>query len=168
LAAALAAWSCGGSQPAKVRSLQVVLETDAAFAQHPDFSARLENTIQAALDYWGGDWTDLEGATLTITDAPTVSCAGRQSLGCYDQGALRVTTQDPSIGTFSCVESTVLVHEIGHAVIGDPSHEDPRWMEMDPLGQELSGRPGYDSSGSEPPPPCQIYLSVWRHPPGAP
>ena len=39
------------------------------------------------------------------------------AFGCYD-GDIRVTTRDPSF-PFSCVEQTVLVHEVGHAVIGD-------------------------------------------------
>ena len=47
-----------------------------------------------------------------------------------------MTTRDRSDGTFSCVEETVLVHEIGHAVIGDADHTDPRWMEMDGLSEE--------------------------------
>lgn len=158
--------ACGGSPPnsKSTTSLQVVLNTDAPFATHADFQSRLASTIQLALDYWGGDWSDLDGVTLTISDDPTVTCLGTQALGCFD-GNIRMTTRDRSDGTFSCVEETVLVHEIGHAVIGDADHTDPRWMEMDALSEQLSNRPGYTSDGET---SCPIYLSVWRHPLGTP
>lgn len=162
----LAGAACGrpASEPdLQVRDIGVVLETTAPFAQRSDFQARLETTIQAALDYWGGDWSDLSGKTLTLSDDSYVTCGGNaSSLGCYD-GNLRLTTKDPALGTFSCVEATVLVHEIGHAVIGDENHEDPRWMEMDTLDTALSGRVGYTAAGEV---DCKIYLSVWRHPIG--
>jgi hypothetical protein len=61
------------------------------------------------------------------------------------------------------VEETVLVHEVGHAVIGDSYHDDPRWMQMDTLSAELSDLPGYSADGEV---ACPIYLSVWRHPIG--
>ncbi|HET6437717.1 MAG TPA: hypothetical protein VFG59_06635 [Anaeromyxobacter sp.] len=140
------------------------MESDAPFTEQADFQGRLHSTIQAALDYWGGTWDDLRGVKIVFTDSPTVSCDGREALGCYD-GEIRLTTRDPSLGTLSCVEQTVLVHEIGHAIIGDPDHNDPRWMEMDSLAEELSGRIGYTTDGEV---PCLIYLSVWRHPIGSP
>ena len=50
-----------------------------------------------------------------------------EAIGCYD-GDIRVSTRDVSF-TYYCVEETVLVHEVGHAVIGDPDHLDyPRRM----------------------------------------
>lgn len=164
-AAALIAAGCGPeTQPdLVVRGAAVALETPAPFARAPDFPERLETTLEAALRYWGGDWSDLAGVTITFTGATSVECGGRSSLGCYD-GDIRLTTVDPSLGTFACVEQTVLVHEVGHAVIGDPRHFDPRWMDLVPLEQELSGRVGYDTEGET---ACPIYPSVWRHPPDA-
>jgi len=166
LVAALAVVACGGPSSTQVRALEVELESTAPFVQSADFNERLASTIQAALDYWGGNWSDLDATVLKLTDEPYVRCSGAPSLGCYTEGRLTVTTQDPSLGTLSCVEATVLVHEIGHAVIGDRLHEDPRWMMMDELQAELSGRPGYGADGSEQ--PCEVYVSVWRHPLGTP
>ena len=147
-----------------VRGARVVVETGAPFAHHPDFPARIESTLEVALRYWGGAWSDLAGSTITLVDAQYVSCGGTSALGCWD-GDIRFTTRDPGIGTFSCVEQTILVHEVGHAVLGDPAHEDPRWMGFDPVYAALSGRIGYDTAGEV---DCPLFASVWRHPNGAP
>jgi hypothetical protein len=138
----------------------IVVRSSASFAQRPDLPARLESTVEAALAYWGGGWSDLQGRTITLDGADHVACPGVASAtGCFD-GDIRVSTSD--LGTpFSCVEQTSLVHEIGHAVIGDADHTDPRWMDFEPVAERLGGRIGY-LGGSEV--PCQIYPSVWRHP----
>jgi hypothetical protein len=148
-----------------VRGVRVVVETDAPFAQRPDFPARIESTLDAALRYWGGTWQDLDGMSIALTGDPYVSCGGNASaLGCFD-GNIRITTRDPGIGTFSCVEQTILVHEIGHAALGDSLHEDPRWMQLEPLEAALAGRTGYTAEGEV---ECVIWPSVWRHPLGMP
>jgi hypothetical protein len=146
-----------------VRDTGVYVETRAPFAGDPGFPARLESTVDAALAYWGGDWDALAGRTITLTGDRSVTCRGAPALGCYD-GDVRITTSDPAIGTFACVEETVLVHEIGHAVIGDSLHEDPRWMDLMPVSAALSGRTGFSADGEV---ECTIFVSVWRHPPGA-
>jgi hypothetical protein len=153
----------GGSEGGQVqgpRGVRLVVDTTVPFVRAPDFQARLENTVDAALQYWGGTWSDVDGRTVTLVDSQYVDCNGVSSLGCFD-GNIRFTTRDPGMGEFACVEATVLVHEIGHAVIGDPNHTDPRWMQMDALAAELSGRTGYTADGEE---PCTTYVSVWRHP----
>ena len=162
-AAALLA-GCGGAQAGKPQGVRVVVESSAAFTTAPDFQARLDNTIDAALEYWGGSWSDVDGKVITLVDDQYVDCNGGSALGCFD-GNIRLTTRDPGVGTFACIEETVLVHEIGHAVIGDPDHTDPRWMQMDSLAAELSGRTGYTPDGDV---PCPTYLSVWRHPLNSP
>jgi hypothetical protein len=174
LAAVAVLASCGGGSGGaqtsqktpslSIKSVDVFLDTSAAFARAPDFPARLESTIDASLRYWGGAWSELEGRSVTFVDDPAVPCHGMEALGCFD-GDIRVTTRDPSLGTFACVEETVLVHEIGHAVIGDPNHTDPRWMEMDSVAAELGGRQGYATAGDA---SCTTYVSVWRHPLGSP
>ena len=155
---------CGGSTPAgdfQVRGTSVVVNSTAPFTHAPDFPARVESTMAAALAYWGGTWADLRDKTVTFEGEQHVPCAGQvEAIGCYD-GSIRVSTRD--IGaTFSCVEETVLVHEIGHAVIGDPDHRDPRWMDFRSVTSELDGRAGYDDSGQT---TCLIFPNVWRHPP---
>jgi hypothetical protein len=141
----------------------VSVDTDAPFASAPDFPQRLEKTLAVALGYWGGSWNDLAGVSIQLTGDATVPCGGSAALGCWD-GAIRVTTRDPGVGTFRCVEETTLVHEVGHAVIGDASHLDPRWMEFDAVTAALAGGVGYGPAGGE----CELWPSVWRHPLGTP
>jgi hypothetical protein len=162
---ALVLLSCGKGADFYVHDTAVVSDTGAPFAQHPDFPARLESTIDAALRYWGGSWSDLAGMTITLEDGPYLTCGGSdRSLGCFD-GNIRMATTDPGIGVFSCVETTVLVHEIGHAVIGDRMHQDPRWMDFAAVAEALAGRVGYSAGGEV---TCDLYPSVWRHLPATP
>ena len=162
LVALTIALGCGGGDKTSfyVRGTAVVVQTSAPFAQHPDLPARIESTIDAALQYWGGTWSDLEGRTLVLAGDHVACGTDPSAVGCYD-GALRVATSDPGAGQVSCVEQTVLVHEVGHAVIGDQLHTDPRWMEFDSVAAALAGRPGYTAAGNG---DCLIFLSVWRHP----
>jgi hypothetical protein len=145
----------------QVRGAGVVIRTDAAFAHRADFPARVESTIDDALRYWGGSWESLGGSTITFDGSAHVPCNGDASaIGCYD-GDIRVSTLDAGV-SLRCAEQTVLVHEVGHAVIGDADHLDPRWMDFSALAQDLAGRPGYTAEGEA---DCTIFPSVWRHPP---
>lgn len=172
LAIAVAVAGCGGgggagdgttasAQLMDVDGVNVVLETQAPFASAPDFPARFHATVDAALRYWGGSWDTMSGRTVTLVDDDFVRCGGAHALGCMDRGDIRLTTRDPGFGTVDCLENTVLVHEIAHAIIGDPDHTDPRWMQMDAVAAELDGGVGYSSAGET---PCAVHVSVWRHP----
>jgi hypothetical protein len=144
-----------------VRNVGVQVRTDALFARSGDFPMRVESTAGAALEYWGGDWSALEGRLITFDGAAYVTCGDQgHSVGCFD-GDIRIFTQDAG-QQVRCVEETVLVHEIGHAVIGDADHSDPRWMDFTPVLEALRGRPGYTLDGAA---PCDLAVSVWRHPP---
>jgi hypothetical protein len=162
LVLALAACAPGRDPDFYVRGTGIVVDTGAAFARQEDFPARIESTVGEALAYWGGDWSRLEGRTITLSGEDTVRCGDGQSLGCFD-GDIRLTTEDPGAGTFECVEQTSLVHEVGHAVLGDALHDDPRWMELDPVAERLAGRRAYGRAGDG---ECVIWVSVWRHPHG--
>jgi hypothetical protein len=158
--AAVLATACGQRPDFELHGVGIVVASQTPFVTHPDLPGRLESTIEAALGYWGGSWTDLRQVTITLEDSRYVECAGHASAtGCFDGRDLRVSTLD--LGTpFACVEQTVLVHEIGHAVIGDPSHLDPRWMDFAPVVSSLDGRTGYATEGEV---ACPIFVSVWRH-----
>jgi hypothetical protein len=159
--AVLAACGSGSRPDFSVRGTAVFVNSTAPFTQRSDFPARVESTLDSALSYWGGSWKDLAGVTISFEGEEHVPCGDfTHSNGCYD-GDIRVSTRDPAF-TFYCVEETVLVHEVGHAVIGDPGHTDPRWLDFTPVQQALDGRPGYADTGEV---PCQIFVSVWRHPP---
>ncbi len=145
-----------------VRGAGVVVNSTATFALQPDFRPRIESTVDAALAYWQGTWRILDGMTITLEGERYVPCGGAaHATGCYD-GDIRVSTQDAGI-TVSCVEQTVLVHEIGHAVIGDRDHLDPRWMDFALVTKQLAGRIGYSANGEV---SCQLEACVWQHPPG--
>lgn len=144
--------------------VQVDIRSNAPFTRAEDFPWRVETTIAAALAFWGGDWSMVEGRSIIFVDQASVDCGEAQSLGCYD-GDIRVTTRDPGTGTVACVEETVLIHEIGHLVLGDPDHTDPRWMDMGALAAELGGRRGYTATGES---SCLSIASVWQHPLGLP
>jgi hypothetical protein len=167
LALGLAAAGCS-DRPADfyVQGTGVVVETDAPFANHQEFPRRLEEVVSVALRYWGGAWRDLEGATITFSGSQYVACGGHErALGCHQGNEMRISTIDPGLGTVHCVEQTVLVHEIGHAILGDQLHEDPRWMQLEPVRDELEGGDGYTPDGWV---ECAIAVSVWRHPLGRP
>lgn len=143
-----------------VQGVGVVVGSQAAFVKTADFPGRVESTLSVALAYWGGSWADLRGRTITFDDGG-VTCGGVSgAAGCFD-GDLQVSTSDVG-APFSCVEQTVLVHEVGHAVIGDATHTDARWMDFGEPEQQLQGRIGYAPAGEV---SCQIHVSVWRHPP---
>jgi hypothetical protein len=154
--------ACGsGRSDFVVHDTSIVVNSGAEFTKRADFPSRVESTLHAALRYWGGSWRDLEGKTVAFEGDQHVACAGRPgAIGCYEGGQIRVSTRDANF-TFHCVEETVLVHEVGHAVIGDPDHTDPRWMDFTPVVQDLSGREGYDETGDV---SCEIFVNVWRHP----
>lgn len=158
----LALAACGGVEPDfRVRDAAVVVRSDATFTRSVDFPSRIESTVDAALGYWGGSWSDLSGTTIFFDGSPRVDCGSLgTSTGCYD-GDIRVSTLDAG-ESVNCVEATVLVHEVGHAVIGDADHADPRWMDFTSLAGALYGRTGYAASG---PAACDPVANVWRHPP---
>lgn len=164
LAGVLAA-ACGAGPDFEVHGVGVLVHSQVPFATSPDLPDRIETTVAASLGYWGGDWADLKAITITLEEGRYVECPGHPSAtGCLAGGQLRLSTQDLG-NPFACVEQTVLVHEIGHAVIGDPSHTDPRWMDFDPVARSLDGRTGYAASGAV---ACPLFVSIWRHPLGQP
>jgi hypothetical protein len=156
--------ACGREEPDfEVGRVGVVLRSDAAFARRPDLPDRLARTVGVALRYWGGTWDDLAGATIVLEGSPHVRCGAETGAsGCWD-GDVRISTRDPAF-VFSCIEQTTLVHEVGHAVVGDPRHRDPRWRDFAAVERALSGARGYPPDGGEG--PCQLYPGVWRHPRG--
>jgi hypothetical protein len=167
VALALGATACGTANAVPespdfaVRDVAVVVRSEEPFTRAPDFPARVESTVEAALEYWGGTWDRLAGRSITFEGAQNVACGNKSgAFGCFD-GNIRLTTRDPAF-PFSCVEQTVLVHEIGHAVIGDPNHLDPRWMDFETVAARLDGRKGYATQGDS---SCTLFVSVWRHPP---
>ena len=163
-AIALSACGTGTDRQFAVRDVQVVVRSDEPFTRAVDFPSRVESTVEVALEYWGGSWDQLAGRSITFEGEQNVECGThRGAFGCFD-GDIRLSTRDLAF-PFSCVEQTVLVHEIGHAIIGDAAHLDPRWMDFSAVMERLQGRLGYAATGEV---DCTLYPSVWRHPPDSP
>jgi len=91
LAAIVACGGAGESDPAfHVRGTGIVIQSDASFTRRSDFPARVESTIEAALRYWGGSWSHLDGRTVT-----SVRVAGSQDA--YAARVFLLATDAPAV-----------------------------------------------------------------------
>lgn len=92
--------------------------------------AEVERSIEVGAEVWGVDDGVLSGWTIAFQGGwfPCQTAAGAEwTWGCT-YPAHRLVYAAPDDGPLRC-RSSVLVHEIGHVVIGDPAHTDPRWVE---------------------------------------
>jgi hypothetical protein len=102
--------------------------------------------IQTAADFWGVNISTLRGLRVGLSSQPPCP-QGRSALGCYDNWTIWLwTPNDPDhiarrFGATTCPQFA-FVHEIGHFLIGDPEHEDPRFAAADgALESVLDGCP---------------------------
>lgn len=98
-----------------------------AWAQRPDRQQLVDKTVAWALAYWGGSEADLDGWRFDFWDGTVtgaVTCSGEPAHGCAGDGLVLVEANG------ACPEVTPLAHEIGHVIIGDPGHVDPRWWRL--------------------------------------
>ncbi len=104
----------------------------------PSLADELESTTSAALRFWGGASSSLEGWELVFTDTPIADCGGVRAEGCTTTSGdyMQVVVRAHCVDSYPYVEQTI-IHEIGHAVIGDHDHLDPRWGR---LGDVFPGR----------------------------
>jgi hypothetical protein len=151
LAAALAL-TTGCFQPARqldVDGVSVALDNEAAaapFAKDPAFPARVERMLRLGARYWSGS-EDLAPwrAWQVRFQATTFNCGSLEgrAVGCTDhvENVLQVSTKDPASYHYkfqvACVEMTELIHEMGHAYLGDGDHHDPRWRHFDALYRDV-------------------------------
>ncbi len=123
-----------------VDGLGVKLDTQAiAWTRDADFPARLERTVGAAARYFGGGFADLRGWTVVFTDSMNDCPTGDAACAYSDMHAMYVTDHHSSADgpPALCVEASQVVHEVGHAILGDPCHTDPRWQDFISLEREL-------------------------------
>lgn len=95
--------------------------------------ARVDRVVDAAARYWGAeDGRVLDGWVLDLWD---------HSIDTFSVGRTHLDAHyiEVDATVAPCLEATALVHEVGHAIIGDPNHADPRWSHdrMRPLADEL-------------------------------
>ena len=149
-AAALALSGCFQAQrELDVGGVHVELDAAAAstgFASAPDFPARLERMMRIGARYWSGSDDLAPWRTWDLRFEGTAFNCGSlegRALGCTDQAnhVMAVSTKDPSSYLYKwpvpCVEVTEVIHEMGHALIGDGDHRDRRWRRFDALYHDV-------------------------------
>jgi hypothetical protein len=119
-----------------------------AWVTAPDLRERTLAAADVAAIAWGGNLTSTDDTTVAFSTDHYLSCAGSLALGCntasYDLLELReahrieisVWSRPTDLVTqaqvlLPCVEASILAHEIGHSVIGDDDHRDPRWCDRE-------------------------------------
>lgn len=161
--------ACGGPGPLPARlppsldvdGVPVAVSSSAPWSSGADLPARLSRIIGAGARHWGGTAAGLAGWQLQLVDGP-VPCGADPGDrlsghldGCTDHGARIMTVSgadwfDPATGESAdatCLEQLPVVHEVGHALIGDHDHRDPRWREWSDVLAALSPAcPGLDTS----------------------
>lgn len=137
------ALACGGPPEKHIASFAldqgatVRVESTAPWAGSPSLRGDIATIVAASLRYWRG--MNLDGWTIEITDGP-VDCPFAhegQANGCSIGAERRILVSTMAyVDTGSgepiqakCPEQTVLIHEIGHAIISDIRHTDPRWTD---------------------------------------
>lgn len=84
-----------------------------------------EEAVLLAGDYWSVDpFTVIDGWTVTAYRDP-FTCGYSDNAGGCNYG--RLCGQMAVATRLGCFRS-LLIHEIGHVVIDDPNHSDPRWI----------------------------------------
>ena len=85
--------------------------------------AAVDRALDRALAYWSAPPDALRGWLVGYEDHE-VACNGARASGCtsWRRGTLEVQALDPR-----CPETAQVVHEVGHVVLHDAGHRDPRW-----------------------------------------
>jgi hypothetical protein len=120
----------------------IIPETATVRPTPPD--VRAARGIEKGAAYWGVDVDSIvDGVIIRVERAASVRCGSTpDALGCaywepYERERMIVAV-DEGDGCFDAV----LPHEIGHFVIGDNAHTDPRWEFVpvtcvDPAGSDF-------------------------------
>lgn len=128
------------------------------WVEREDLKPRARAVIEAAAAYWGMDPVDLGGWRLLLTEG-LMACGGHANAnGCTTTGDRTIAV---TANWFTCVESSTLMHEIGHVALGgDAGHDDARWHDdaaLTELWDRLHARlaPAPDCGG-------EPYLGQWQ------
>jgi hypothetical protein len=92
----------------------------------------VDDTIRVAdiaVTAWGGPPRALSGWTVRYVIRGTAPGCPALALGCT-QAANRLV-QVAAEPYLACPAASALAHEVGHVLIGDPGHTDPRWDSPD-------------------------------------
>ncbi len=105
-------------------------ESSAEWAGTAAGTADLDRVVDLAAAHWGRPRNELDGWTLRLVDGAISTCGDLAPTsgsfgGCTDPGESLVTVR-ADMGECGALATTV--HEIGHALIGDPYHRSPLWV----------------------------------------
>ncbi|HEY3357654.1 MAG TPA: hypothetical protein VGQ83_30660 [Polyangia bacterium] len=129
VAVALAASACASAWPADPQiygfDLQVAPQCKQDWPVREDLRPRLRRAVEMAAAFWGIEPSAVSGWRLLLNEGLVQCGSDAAATGC-------TTTKDQTVAIaadfYRCVESSTLMHEIGHiALDGDPEHRDPRW-----------------------------------------
>jgi hypothetical protein len=131
---------------------------NATWVLRDDLKPRIRATIALSAQYWGIDPESVAGWRLVLTEGLLHCGSCSTANGCTSTGdsTVRITAN-----YYVCIESSTLMHEIGHIALGgDSQHRDPRWHDdvaIQALWAELhAGLPGSPDCGGEP------YRGQWQ------
>ena len=125
--ALLALTSCGGTPlRVEVATSPAPLEELPAYLSAPGLEAHVREVAAAMAEGWGGDSSALDGYLIRF-EQHLITCGASDLADGCTRGSESVI--DLLAWGSACVEATVLAHEVGHVVIGDSDHRDPRWRE---------------------------------------
>jgi hypothetical protein len=132
---------CGRFDPCEAATfcwdeVGVYVESAQPWLHAPDTEVRIRRALDISAAYWGAE--RLAGLRIHFMDVDACDGAGGGCTTYYDPAGWVPLDADytyrqiefdvsQGIGAGHCVESTPLAHEIGHAVLWDPGHTDPRW-----------------------------------------
>ncbi|ACL66538.1 conserved hypothetical protein [Anaeromyxobacter dehalogenans 2CP-1] len=91
--------------------------------------ARMDRLLELELPFW--NLHSLSGWRIQYRDTTEYVCyLATRNEGCTDyiQHTLSLHVPDDSGG---CFEAAELLHELGHYKLGDPTHSNPRWKDVD-------------------------------------
>jgi hypothetical protein len=107
--------------------LAVSVQTSAPWAHDESgtFPTILDFDVKRAVAFWGGAPDSLRGWELILSDENP--CDGCMGLTEHYRSTMWAHVYPHCYpGSFSTI-----AHEIGHAIIGDGDHRDPRWKAID-------------------------------------
>ena len=97
-----------------------------------DLKPRTRRVIELGAGFWDVAPDAVSGWRLLLTEGLMRCGSSATSTGCTTTGDQTVAI---TVNFSVCIESSALVHEIGHVALGgDPQHQDRRWQDDAALG----------------------------------
>ena len=96
----------------------------------PDLEERVSAAAGGAAEVWGASARALDGYQLVLEQRPfdcgRTGVEADRIVGCTWRAGRVI--QVLALGS-ACPEATAIAHEVGHALLGDDDHRDPRWRD---------------------------------------